>query len=460
MNLSPGVPNTHAPTTTKFGKFSPVPIEKLSNDRASASLTTRTLPPSLPGIGRIMDSLFPGSTKISKGGYGSVYSLKNVQHLGEKMRALYGSMDNRITVTPQIPSGKHLVVKIMVPHPDDAKVWKVSAAKQEAMYIKAVTRRTLERNGAPRTREAYTKQLEHTADNFLKKPDAFQKSQIQRHMDTLKHHVWDEFLHVSALDAANHAYLMTAPVNTVSVVDLTNNSEQRETDLRFDPRDVVPTFYFAGSLRPYGAYIIVMDFVMGKPIKSREKMTPLMTASLEKALLTLAAAGMDHGDAHLGNFFYHQSTGVKIIDFGMSAILPKRFRSHATTAAIDAVTSLCASGKWPRDVVNAVWSNARHGITRYMNTYMHSKYSNKFEWYNPTGKLLRFVLARFSKDSMNSARRIVWGSVCKKKKIPPRKTPPKKKTPTPRKKTTTPTQRIRIFQEPKRPMYDLNYGNL
>jgi len=266
-------------------------------------------------------------------------------------------------------------------------------------YLVNVTKRTIYRNNVSMRGISesqlikyyvFNKKYSEIAKNFNSRPAA--QGHLDRHIEAKKKKIWKDILHEGATDASNHYHILKAPAVTI---DVPNGS------ITLKASDIVPEFYFSGSVAKYGVYVIVMGVAPGSSAP-RANIPPPVIASIEKAALTLAASGIEHGDLHDGNIMVHKNS-VKIIDFGMTAILPLRYREKAVEGITKAVNTLLQSHSWPEKNSNNIFYNKTNGIMRYMNSY-HSGYS----FYNPTGKMIRYVKTQASKDSLDEARYKLW----------------------------------------------------
>ena len=255
--------------------------------------------------------------------------------------------------------------------------------------------------------------------NFEQQPSATQKSLVIDYVREHKKRVWMELIQKAALDASNHEYLMTSTPFQMECV--------RGGEVLLRAKDVIPELYFAGCDIERGVYVIAMSAEEGS-IKKIRNYTSKNVAMLERALLTLAAVGVEHGDLHSNNIFIFDNV-VKVIDFGMSAILPERFQKHARERIVKAVRHLLITRTWPESITNSIWygsrngshtgsrngsHNATNGTMRYLNSYMAEKHGSSFNWYNPSGKMMKLTKALSKKDALDTARYRLWTGLCVK----------------------------------------------
>ena len=87
------------------------------------------------------------------------------------------------------------------------------------------------------------------------------------------------------------------------------------------PKQVVPAVYAAGEL--FGKYVIVMEFIEGKPLSVLPHITPEIAALFEQAVLSTWLAGVIHADLHENNIMVvgGYKPRVVLLDFGMSVIV-------------------------------------------------------------------------------------------------------------------------------------------
>ena len=222
-------------------------------------------------------------------------------------------------------------------------------------------------------------------------------------------HLWKSVLEIGSRDAYNHCHLMTSPAMHIPL------SPKSSGMVCLKPSDHIPEFYFAGSNKEYGVYVTVMGVADGTALHMNTNMKtvdPLLLAKIERAVLTLAAAGIEHADLHPGNIMVSSSNAkVTIIDFGLSVMLPGSYQDKARALISQAVSTLLKTGSWSENVSNAIWYNKNNGLLRYVNTYM-SKHG--YTWYNPSGKFLLYARMHANKIAMDAARVKVWRSSLKK----------------------------------------------
>lgn len=354
-----------SPWTTATGKFPPIPVNRISNKAAARTITDKTLPTKVLRASDFM-RLCVGTGYASmnaKGVHGEVFSISNMSKLKELHDSL---LQNVITgVRPDaIPSSTEVVMKVIAVRKRDRVAWEPHRVNK------------LDSNRGD-------------ISELWNKAEHLQKSEQRI--------VWRTLLLDGATDASNHHYLSTeAPTTVIPAAGGT---------ISLSCADVVPKFYFAGSSVRYGVYVIVMGVAKGTSLANMDSITPRTIANLEKAVLTLSVAGIEHGDLHTGNIMVHGDS-VKLIDFGMTAILPIKYRSHAAKWVTAAVATLFKTRSWPEDVANSVWYDPENGTLRYMNSYMHQDVS----WYNPSGKLIKYMKTHVPKIVLDAARYTIWSS--------------------------------------------------
>ena len=400
-------------TASLFGKYEKIPVNRISNRLAEGTLTDTSLPAQASSPAGFMHSFMKhGYTRISSGAHGEVFSVSNVSGIKE----LFSALQNRIVYKSpaSIPMGTQVIVKVIsIP---DYDLWSSDRRTIEMQYLANTTKRTIMRNlkvnSVPSS--LLRQHIPAVTKNFMTRTEATRQSYIDRFLKTCQQEAWDEVLREGATDATNHVHLVKSPPEVIHT--------PRGT-LTLSARDVVPDFYFSGSLVRYGVYVVVMGVARGKTVDSllrrksekRAKFSPELVVVIEKALLTLAIAGVEHGDFHLGNIMVDDKKDtIKVIDFGMTSILPERFRLKATKATTRAVTTLFQTGSWPEKNTNDVWYDPMEGTIRYLNSYMMEKHGKNFSWYNPSGKLLLAAKSETQKKALDKARCNLWTSLLAK----------------------------------------------
>lgn len=347
-------------TTSKFGKFDRIPIERISNKRATDTIVYHVLPPRACTPDQFTKSTIKGRiVKIGKGKYATVSMVGS-----NEAHHLLKHLDNLITSkhASEIPKDKGMIIKVFAMEDEDRALFNRDDSLENATKLKESKRKA-----------------------------------------------WLELLHDGALDATNHKFITSA--KTVEIPCKSGHIALRG-------RDVVPDFYFAGSNRQYGVYVIAMGMVAGSNMTSHRD-TPELVANLEKAILTLAAIGVEHGDLHTGNILVLQRNQVKIIDFGMTAILPRKYREKNIRLTTKAVHTLMKEGRWPEYVIDSIWYNSEEGVARYLDSYLANKYKDSFDWYNPTSKLLLSKKSKINKVLLDAARLQAWKGSCIHRRVSP-----------------------------------------
>lgn len=435
--ISPGAYPDLKQYTTKFGKLPRLPVNRLSNKRAMESLDNTTMIPThaISGSSYMRQKFSATAKKLDEGRHGAVYMVNSRDDIG----AMFDRLTNTIVIKKptKIPSNKKIVVKVMTIHDDERRLW-TDASLQHTQYLMHLTRKTIraQLKNKPYTNKIFDMQHAVTVHNFKRQPKERQITLIDAFVQEFKRKTWKAFLQKSALDATNHEYLMKSkPIEMKCLHD---------GELTLRARDVIPELYFAGSDIVHGVYVVAMSAESGA-IKPLENFTSKNVAMLERALLTLAGAGIEHGDLHIKNIFVFDDT-VKIIDFGMSAILPERFQKKARETVEGALKHLLVTKSWPEEVTNSIWYGT-DGTMHYLNSYMAEKHGANFDWYNPSGKLLKLAKALSNKRALDSARYKLWTGLCvRRNSIVNLTNSPKYKN-----FNTAPR---------KRPKYTLDYGDL
>lgn len=171
---------------------------------------------------------------------------------------------------------------------------------------------------------------------------------------------------------------------------------------KFEGWKITPPLYYAGLLSGVTGtlFITVMGKAKGDSLFSMLTTKGVLTAaqyvSIEKAIITLWILGVSHADLHPGNIFFEpRSNEVTIIDFGYGMVLP----NHIATQ-LQAFDFVDRNG-------NIAFFNESYGLAEYTNSVQRGR---GHAWYNPEGKLLRY-LRGIVKDKVNieAARQKMWG---------------------------------------------------
>lgn len=487
--LTPAGSRGKHPATTKVGKYNKVPVEMVSNARARKTITDRTLPTDAFDAMGYMRHMFRDAPEdwkhLASGGYGSAFLVTVTDVTKRRLQSLHGDVKNKVEQSHinYVPNKTKLVLKVITAG-NDNRYWQPNAA--EKRYMEDYAQDEREKRGVARKKKidtALQKDINRVvsrrkSDVRAMKP-ADRDTFLKDHVAGQKRAVWDFVLNTGSMDASNHAYIMrTDPV--------TFRCGQGTATVR--ARDVIPHLYFGGSHNIYGVYVIVMGYAHGKPLKSIDP-GPLVVANLEKAMFTLAASGVEHGDAHTANIFATLNGDVQFLDFGMSVIMPRAFKDRAARKLGACVRALQKTGEWPERWSNSVWYGDDHkgknerSIMRYLNSYMRTKVNS---WYNPSGKMLRFMKGLTTKEALDVARTIVWSEACVRKSPSPKRSPspkspldlvasppksarsspksarssPKSKNDRPRSSARNRAPMIMPGAVVRNPTYHLNYGEL
>lgn len=389
--------------STRFGKFERVRVNRLSNERATKTLKdTTTLPTHVKSGSSYIRQNFTAAEKLGDGARGTVYMVNS----GNDIAKVFNRLTNTIVLKKPVKiSTKKIVVKVMSMKDNDRRLW-TDPSLQHTRYLEHLTRKTIraQLKNQPYTDEIFFMQHDVTVRNFNSQPKERQDMLIDAFAQRTRKDVWKTFLQNAALDASNHEYLMKAKPIELKCL--------HGGELTLRARDYIPELYFAGSDIDLGVYVVAMSAENGT-IKRLENFTSSNVAMLERAVLTLAAVGIEHGDLHRRNILLFDNT-VKIIDFDLSAILPEHFRKKAVSAVQNAVRQLLSTKSWPEEVTNSIWYG-NDGTLRYLDSYMAEKHIHKFDWYSPSGKLLKLVKALSDKKALDAARYKLWTGLCVQK---------------------------------------------
>jgi hypothetical protein len=421
------------PWSSVFGKFPKIPVNRISNQQATATITNAALPRQVMDPSGFMRSFVrSGYETMSKGVHGEVFTVANKPKLEEMYDTL---LQNKITCkNPRaIPDGIKVVVKVISVPGDERNFWGPNVFRFTQAFLRDVTERTIQQHAEKFGGDINSMRMQQhkvTKEKFASLHAEERERHLLRHKWSQQKTSWKEILHEGATDATNHLHLMRAlPMR----IDVPNG------EISLKATDVIPEFYFSGSSAEHGVYVIVMGVAAGTSAARKRTFSPKLIANIEKALLTLAVVGVEHGDLHTGNIMVHKDS-VQLIDFGMSSVLPDKYRVRAARGITTAVNTLLETGSWPEKASNNIWYDPENGTMRYLNSYMMNKHGKNFSWYNPSGKLLRFVKTHAEKRDLDAARYQVWSAAV-------RHYPKRKKTPSPK-----------VAQ--KQPRIVLNYSNL
>lgn len=449
----PGIAGGHF-ATARTDKYNKIPVDMVSNARAKRTIADKT-PPSVAfdamGYMRHMFRDTPADWKhLASGGFGSAFVVTVTDATKRRLKRLYDETMNKVDHSriDHVPNKTKVVLKVITAGREN-RYWEPNA--EEKRYLEDIAADELKKRGVshkkkidPEIQRVINEVVAHARGKVRAMSPQRRRAFLNESIRKKRQQIWDFVLETGSLDASNHEYIMKQ--DPVTFKCATGTATVRA-------RDVIPHFYFGGSHNPYGVYVVAMGFVEGKPLKNITP-TPTIVANLEKAMFTLAASGVEHGDAHTANIFATLNGDVHLIDFGMSVILPALYKNRALRKLGACVRALQTKGEWPERWSNSVWyGNARHdgentrSIMRYVNSYMRTKL---FEWYNPSGKMMRYMKTLTTKAALDVARTRVWSRVCVRRRSPspmsplnltvsspnttPRRKTPKRKTP----KHTTP----------------------
>jgi tRNA A-37 threonylcarbamoyl transferase component Bud32 len=412
--------NAHAATAT-VGKYAAIPVAMETNARAKKTVTDPTLPPEAFDATGYMRHMFrdaPDAWKhLASGGFGSAFLVTVTGKTRPLLQRLHDDVMNKVDYARvnSVPLGTKVVLKVMTTGPENIH-WSRERGAGKMLYLKYKyekerRKHSVANKGKKKIDPAAQRAIDDAMKKYMSSLDAMDENERRRYLETFvknrKRTIWESVLRDGSVDASNHKYIMTRPPVTFKCASGTATVRARDT---------IPNLYFGGSHNAYGVYTIVMGFVHGKLLKHiKNEPTPGMVANLEKAMFTFAASGVEHGDAHTGNIFADLNDNVCLIDFGMSVIMPRASKDRALRKLGGCVRALQTTGTWPEDVSNSVWYGADHrgenerSIMRYLNSYMKAK---GYTWYNPTGKMLRYMKRKVKKRELDVARKRIWAKVC------------------------------------------------
>jgi tRNA A-37 threonylcarbamoyl transferase component Bud32 len=221
---------------------------------------------------------------------------------------------------------------------------------------------------------------------------------------------WDEWVRRARHEAAVQAHLSSIGCMRVpcSLVD-----GGRGTTVC--PAKLVPRVYAAGIDAQRGVFVLAMESLAGMTTlkkyagydaSKRGRVSALLFAAVEKAMVTLWLSGVAHGDPHHDNLFVvpprapGQAPQVRFIDFGMSVVVPAAF-----TARMREELERAPRGKL--SLADAVWA-AKNGMQNYVNAVIAKRGFR--DWYNSDGELLRSMYDDVRDPAAVPAARLrVWG---------------------------------------------------
>lgn len=212
---------------------------------------------------------------------------------------------------------------------------------------------------------------------------------------------WVEAVTDMVLDAGMHARIMRQP--PIYIRD----------GVVVSPHDVAPRMFFSGVTRDGGLYVIVMERARGIELV-KTPITSMVVAMVEKAVLSLIAFGVDHGDSHTSNILIDMGKRkATFIDFGFSVPLPTRLRTEAITAIRAALSSLRRTGRWDDTAIDRIFIGPRK-VLDISNARMHRR--GYFEYYNSAYHLLQALKKKVDEGHLNNSRALVWGGKPLKKR--------------------------------------------
>ena len=350
MELSPPAQPGYPEYTSRTRQFPLVPVSFATNTRAANVL--RNVKAEYPRHGSdalayIYDVCKATCTKLAEGGNGVVY---RVDHTA--LPRMHARLSNRV-------EGKALN----------------AANRSRGAIIKVITLRDKE------------SRLWNNTTN-------------SKNVRMQKYEAWLHLLRDGTGEALNHKFIMEAPPVRIEC--------SPSTQILLQPKDIVPEMYFAGADIQYGVYVIAMsaeDGVVKKPryLKTKE------VALLEKAILTMLAIGIEHGDLHFENILF-QPESVKFIDFGMSLILPETMAERMRKLVQLAVSRLFQKKLWPNAIANSMFHYTNNGMLSYVDAYIGRRFGTN--WFNPSWKMLAVSKKYSPKAGLDAQRLAVWTPLC------------------------------------------------
>lgn len=208
---------------------------------------------------------------------------------------------------------------------------------------------------------------------------------------------WDHYVRQSVHESGVHKYLASPATCTklhCGAVACT--------------AEFVPQFHAAGADTRHGVYITVMELIRGMTLKkyirhNNGKLSANTFVRIEKAVASMWMAGIAHADFHSANVLVTSKGVVKIIDFGMSVMLPgdRRAKVQSILRHVPQVGGTLANAAW----------YARNTMDNYVETVITKRY-NSLPFYNPDGKSLRHLYNQVptaERSKIKALRQAIWG---------------------------------------------------
>jgi serine/threonine protein kinase len=208
---------------------------------------------------------------------------------------------------------------------------------------------------------------------------------------------WDHYVRQSVHESGVHKYLASPATCTklhCGAVACT--------------AEFVPQFYAAGADTRHGVYVTVMELIRGTTLKkyirnNNNKLGAATFVRIEKAIASMWMAGIAHADFHSANVLITSKGAVKVIDFGMSVMLPgdRRAKVQSILRHVPQVGGTLANAAW----------YARNTMDNYVETVITKRY-NRLPFYNPDGKSLRHLYNQVptaERGKIKALRQAIWG---------------------------------------------------
>jgi hypothetical protein len=151
-----------------------------------------------------------------------------------------------------------------------------------------------------------------------------------------------------------------------------------------------------------------MELIRGTTLKkyirnNNNKLSANIFVRIEKAIASMWMAGIAHADFHSANVLITSKGAVKIIDFGMSVMLPadRRAKVQSILRHVPQVGGTLANAAW----------YARNTMDNYVETVITKRY-NRLPFYNPDGKSLRHLYNQVptaERSKIKALRQAIWG---------------------------------------------------